>query len=167
MFSRRWCSQQTTLAPAATPSLLCSVPTPTPPQPSSATPRNEGPSFSLLEEGGTGFHVTNRIPFLLKQCFQFISYVQNVGGDNKTFLLKHFPFHWNLLFSYSLVVFSKKKIPNFTGKQRNSKKSLAELWEKSKFSMSFKLSTYSTWSAAMKNTHSQNEKALLSSNLLT
>lgn len=68
--------------------------------------RMRDPSFGEFEGGETGLHVTDSIPFVLKQCFHFISYVRNSGRDNKTFLLKALTRLFELALFYSLIVHS-------------------------------------------------------------
>ena len=68
----------------------------------------------------------------------------------------------------SLVILSqkKKKESKFDGDAKELKEiSLDAFWGTPKFPLFSKLSTYLFWSAAIKNTHSENEKAIFASHL--
>ena len=83
--------------------------------------------------------------------------------------IKALPISFVLAFFDSLVILSqkkkKKKNLNLTEMQRTKRNISRGTLGNSKFPLFSKLSTYSFWSAAIKNTHSENEKAIFASHL--
>lgn len=85
-----------------------------------------------------------------------------IQANNKTFLLKALPIFFFLI---PLLSSPKEKKSEFYREAKEFKKSPAELQGTVKFLLSFKLSTYSAWSAAIKNMHPEQGKVLFSFNL--